>query len=161
MSSAAREIVPHEAGGTLHKVTELLGGVRLLSRHVTSRLDAHELLLRGLPPSALDHLVRQLVFIQKTDSLEKAVGMSLRTYQRRKDAPAKPLSQEQSGRAWKFAEILSRATDVLGSQAEAEQWLERPAIGLDQRRPIDLLATPAGVELVEDYLTRLEYGVYA
>lgn len=161
MSSAAREIVPREAGGTLHKVTELLGGARLLSRRVTSRLDAHELLLRGLPPSALDHLVRQLVFIQKTDSLEKAVGMSLRTYQRRKDAPAKPLSQEQSGRAWKFAEILSRATDVLGSQAEAEQWLERPAIGLDQRRPIDLLATPAGVELVEDYLTRLEYGVYA
>ncbi|TIY10108.1 MAG: DUF2384 domain-containing protein, partial [Mesorhizobium sp.] len=40
-------------------------------------------------------------------------------------------------------------------------WLERPAIGLDQRRPIDLLATPAGVELVEDYLERLEYGVYA
>lgn len=161
MTAPAREMVAPEAGGTLHKVTELLGGARLLSRRVTSPLDAHELLLRGLPPSALDHLVRQLVSIHKTDSLEKAVGMSLRTYQRRKDAPAKPLSQEQSGRTWKFAEILARATDVFGSQAEAEQWLERAAIGLDQRRPIDLLATPAGVELVEDYLTRLEYGVYA
>jgi putative toxin-antitoxin system antitoxin component (TIGR02293 family) len=49
---------------------------------------------------------------------------------------------------------------VLGSQQEAEQWLERPAIGLDRRRPIDLLATPAGVELVETFLERLEYGVY-
>lgn len=87
--------------------------------------------------------------------------MSLRTFQRRKDAPDKPLSQEQSGRTWKFAEILAKATDVFGSQEEAEQWLERPAIGLDQRRPIDLLATPAGVELVEQYLTRLAYGVYA
>jgi putative toxin-antitoxin system antitoxin component (TIGR02293 family) len=86
--------------------------------------------------------------------------MSLRTYQRRKDALAKPLSQEQSGRTWKFAEILSKATDVFGSQQEAEQWLERPAIGLDQRRPIDLLATPAGVELVEEYLERMVYGVY-
>lgn len=161
MTVAAQGRVPVETGGTLHKVTELLGGARLLTRRITSPLDAHELLLRGLPPSALDHLVRQLIHIQKTDSLEKAIGMSLRTYQRRKDAPAKPLSQEQSGRAWKFAEILSRATDVFGSQAEAEQWLERPAIGLDQRRPIELLATPAGVELVEDYLTRLEYGVYA
>jgi putative toxin-antitoxin system antitoxin component (TIGR02293 family) len=54
-----------------------------------------------------------------------------------------------------------KATDVFGSQEEAEQWLERPGIGLDQRRPIDLLATPAGVELVEQYLTRLAYGVYA
>jgi putative toxin-antitoxin system antitoxin component (TIGR02293 family) len=37
----------------------------------------------------------------------------------------------------------------------------QPAIGLDQRPPIDLLTTPAGVELVEDYLGRLEYEVYA
>jgi len=42
----------------------------------------------------------------------------------------------------------------------AEQWLERPAIGLDQWRPIDLMTTPAGLELVEDFLGRIEYGVY-
>lgn len=161
MPAAADKSAGHGSGGTLHRVTELLGGTRLLARHITSPLEAHDMLLRGLPPSALDHLVGQLTLIQKTDSLEKAVGMSVRTYQRRKDAPAKPLSQEQSGRAWKFAEILSRATDVFGSQVEAERWLEQPAIGLDQRRPIDLLATPAGVELVEEHLTRLDYGVYA
>jgi putative toxin-antitoxin system antitoxin component (TIGR02293 family) len=141
-------------------VADLLGGPRILSRRITSTLDAHELLLDGLPGSALTHFVSHLLFIQ-TDSLEKAFGMSLRTFQRRKDAPDKPLSQEQSGRTWKFAEILAKATDVFGSQEEAEQWLERPAIGLDQRRPIDLLATPAGIELVEQYLTRLAYGVYA
>jgi putative toxin-antitoxin system antitoxin component (TIGR02293 family) len=76
------------------------------------------------------------------------------------DAPEKPLSVEQSGRAWKFAEILGRATELLGSQAEAEAWLERPAMALDQRKPIDLLSTPAGVEAIEEHLTRLEYGVY-
>ena len=49
---------------------------------------------------------------------------------------------------------------MLGSRTEAEQWLERPAIGLNQRRPIDLLATTAGVEIVENYLERIEHGVY-
>jgi putative toxin-antitoxin system antitoxin component (TIGR02293 family) len=49
---------------------------------------------------------------------------------------------------------------VLGSQDEAEQWLRRPAIGLEQKRPIELLTTPAGVKLVEEYLGRLEYDVY-
>ncbi|RWM20626.1 MAG: DUF2384 domain-containing protein [Mesorhizobium sp.] len=161
MVIAAETIAPDSGVSDLQKVADLLGGARVLSRRVTSALDAHELLLHGLPTSALDYLVGRLVFIHKAESLEKAVGMSVRTYQRRKDTPSKPLSQEQSGRTWKFAEILAKATDVLGSQAEAEQWLERPAIGLDQRRPIDLLATPAGVELVEDYLERLEYGVYA
>ncbi|MER8762030.1 MULTISPECIES: antitoxin Xre/MbcA/ParS toxin-binding domain-containing protein [unclassified Mesorhizobium] len=161
MAMALEKAAPAAKNNELQKVAKLLGGSRILARRLSSALDAHELLLHGLPASALDHLIGQLVFIQKTDSLEKAIGMSLRTYQRRKDAPSKPLSQDQSGRTWKFAEILSKATDVFGSQAEAEQWLERPAIGLDQRRPIDLLATPVGIELVEDYLERLEYGVYA
>jgi len=160
MTSLAEKPPPKGLGNDLQKVADLLGGPRILSRRITSALDAHELLLDGLPGSALTHFVRHLLIIQ-TDSLEKAFGMSLRTFQRRKDAPDKPLSQEQSGRTWKFAEILAKATDVFGSQEEAEQWLERPAIGLDQRRPIDLLATPAGIELVEQYLTRLAYGVYA
>lgn len=158
------ELREHGAAATetedLRRVTDLLGGKRVLRRAPETPLDAHEMLLQGLPGQALMHLIGSFVSLQRTDSLEKAVGMSLRTFQRRKDAPAKLLSPEQSGRTWKFAEILAKATAVFGSQEEAEQWLERPAIGLDQRRPIDLLATPAGVEMVEVFLQRLEYGVY-
>ena len=58
------------------------------------------------------------------------------------------------------AEILAKAAEVFGTQDEAEQWLERAAPGLDGRRPLDLLATPVGVELVKDLLERLDYGVY-
>jgi len=63
-------------------------------------------------------------------------------------------------RTRKFTQILAKATAVFGSRHEAEQWLERPAIGLEQRRPIDLLSTPAGAKIVEDFLTRIEFGVY-
>jgi putative toxin-antitoxin system antitoxin component (TIGR02293 family) len=146
----------------LQRVVDLLGGVRVFRHRLKRRLDAHEVLTHGLPGAALMHLIDNLTIIPHHGaSLEKAVGMSRRTFQRRKSASAKLLSQEQSGRTWKFAEILAKATAVLGSQAEAEQWLERPAMGLDQRRPIDLLATPAGVKIVEDFLERIEYGVYA
>jgi putative toxin-antitoxin system antitoxin component (TIGR02293 family) len=145
----------------LRRVADLLGGSRVLRHKLRSPLDAHEMLLEGLPGNALRHLVGSLRVLGKSASLEKAVGMSLRTFQRRKEAPTKPLSQEQSGRTWKFAEILAKATEILGSQEAAERWLERPAIGLNRRAPIDLLATPAGVQLVEDYLERLAYGVYA
>lgn len=144
----------------LQQVADLLGGPHVLRHTLRSPLDAHEMLLQGLPGQALWHLLDSLSVLRKTASLEQAVGMSLRTFQRRKDTPAKPLSPEQSGRTWKFAGILAKATAVLGSQEAAERWLECPAIGLNQRRPIDLLATPAGVDLVEDLLGRLEYGVY-
>jgi putative toxin-antitoxin system antitoxin component (TIGR02293 family) len=146
----------------ISRTVALLGGRRTLHRSVRSRLEAHDLLQDGLPGHALKHLVTYVAMLRVPHhgSLEKAVGISLRTYQRRRDALDKKLSREQSGRTWKFAEILGRAIELFGSQAEAEEWLERPAMALDQRKPIDLLSTPAGVESVEDHLTRLEYGVY-
>ena len=151
------------SAGNVGKVADLLGGPAVL-RHTLSRsIEVHDLLLDGLPVRAVGALIANLRVLnfQKTASLDGAVGMSLRTFQRHKEqATTKTLSQEQSGKAWKFAETLSRATSVFGSQEEAETWLDRPALGLDGRRPIDLLATPAGVELVEEFLTRLEYGVY-
>ena len=154
----AQDAAPH---GEMDMVVGLLGGDALFARPVRDRLDAHEIILSGFPNKALRSLVRNVPVMQQPDVMEKALGISLRTYQRRKEALDKPLSPEQSGRTWKFAEILARAIDIFGSQPEAERWLEQPAIGLEQRRPIDLLSTPAGLETLEDHLTRLEYGVYA
>ena len=148
--------------GEMDMVVGLLGGDALFARPVRDRLDAHEIILSGFPNKALRSLVRNVPVMQQPDVMEKALGISLRTFQRRSKADAvRPLSQEQSGRTWKFAEILARATRILGSQTEAEAWLIRPATGLNQQRPIDLLVTTAGVEIVEDHLERLEYGVYA
>ena len=59
-----------------------------------------------------------------------------------------------------FVEILAKATELFGSRQEAEHWLERPAIGLNRHRPIDLLAIPAGAELVKTFLSQIEFGVY-
>jgi len=114
MASRLPEETPDETA--LLRVAALFGGRRTLRHPVSTRFDAHEMILQGIPGEALMHLVGHLGTLQKSASFEKAVGMSLRTLQRRKEAPAKLLSQEQSGRAWKFAEILVQATAVLGSQ---------------------------------------------
>lgn len=144
----------------VQSIARLLGGVKTLGTRPATQLEAHELLMAGLPGAALDHLIEKILVLQKPAALEQAIGMSLRTFQRRKESPSKPLNADQSGRTWKFAEILAKATSVLGSQEEAERWLERPCMALDRHRPIDLLATPAGVELVETFLERAKYGVY-
>ncbi len=144
----------------LQQVVKLLGGRQVLRHQPKDILAAHELLQQGLPGRSAVHLLDTLIVLKIPESAEKGLGMSLRTFQRHKDRPDQVLSQDQSGRTWKFAEILAKATAVFGSQERAEQWLEKPATGLNRRRPIDLLSTPAGVELVEDFLERLEYGVY-
>ena len=58
-------------------------------------------------------------------------------------------------------QVLSKATEVFGSRAHAKAWMERPALALDNARPIDLLDSPQGVDLVMDLLIRLEYGVFS
>jgi putative toxin-antitoxin system antitoxin component (TIGR02293 family) len=140
----------------LSKISELL--------HLTSTgtlLDMHKQLSEGLEVRSVKHLIGNLSAIPKDEALA-AFGVSWRTIERKaRKARKKPLSPEQSGRVFKFAEVLAKATDVFGSQEKAEAWLSRPAVGLNQQRPIDLLATAAGVELVESFLTRLDYGVYS
>lgn len=39
--------------------------------------------------------------------------------------------------------------------------LASPALGLDRRRPIDLLQSSEGTGLAKTLLTRLDHGVYA
>lgn len=159
--SALLTKAPAEPEDSAARAYRLLGGRKVLRRTVLGPLDAHDLILAGLPSDALLQLIEGTQVLSRGDALEKAIGMSMRTFQRRKkDAPGTQLSPEQSSRTWRFAEILVRAMDVLGSKQAAETWLESTAIGLDNRRPIDLLASSAGAEAVETYLTQLEYGVY-
>jgi putative toxin-antitoxin system antitoxin component (TIGR02293 family) len=144
----------------VHLAMELLGGRRVLHRDVASDEDAHDLVLRGIPAEAMAKLFAGVLSLS-SDLILAAIGVSERSFARRKAAPKARLPVNESERLWRFAEILGHSTRVFGSQAEAEQWLGRPAIGLDHRKPIDLLRTHPGARLVSEYLTRIEYGVYA
>ena len=99
----------------------LLGGDRVIRHRLQNAMDVHEALIHGLPGAALIHLVGSLVVRHDSTLLEKAVGMSVRTIQRRKGSPSKPLSQEQSGRTWKFAEILATGRP----REAATSWMAR------------------------------------
>jgi putative toxin-antitoxin system antitoxin component (TIGR02293 family) len=151
------EAAPAEAAQS--DAAGLLGGAALLKRSIRTRLDVHEVLERGIPSSAFNHLIAHVKTLDPA-AVRKAVGLSVRTVQRRNQTPQKPLSPEQSGRAWKFAEVLAMATEVLGNQEAAEQWLDTPAVALDQRHPIDLLSTSIGADMVEQLLFRIDHGAY-
>jgi len=60
-----------------------------------------------------------------------------------------------------IARVRAQAAEELGSPEAAEQWLMAPAMGLEQRRPIDLMHTIDGIALVTQLLSRMRYGVYA
>jgi putative toxin-antitoxin system antitoxin component (TIGR02293 family) len=130
-----------------------------LHRLVETEAQAHELVLRGIPAEAMAKLFASVVSLP-ADAVLAAIGVSGRSFARRKASPKARLPVDESERLWRFAEVLAHATRVFGSQADAEHWLDRSALGLDRRKPIDLLRTHPGTRLVSEYLTRIEHGVY-
>lgn len=58
------------------------------------------------------------------------------------------------------ADILEAAKRVFGTDEAAQRWLTAPALGLNQQRPVDLLASADGRQAIVDFLGRLEFNVY-
>ncbi|WP_426117246.1 antitoxin Xre/MbcA/ParS toxin-binding domain-containing protein [Pseudomonas sp. DSP3-2-2] len=70
------------------------------------------------------------------------------------------LSSHQSALAFQYAKVLEYATNVFGSQRLAEEWLGRPCKYLEVDAPLDIIDNALGYKIVQDYLKRIEYGVY-
>lgn len=134
--------------------------VLLSGKNSDDRMEIYRAVKNGFPlQSVLDMIENSEVYKQR-GVLSKIVGASDRTLARRLKTPNEALTAEQSTRALNYAEVLEKATDVLGSRELAEQWMVKPARGLDGEIPIDLISNSVGYELVTDFLTRIEYGVY-
>jgi uncharacterized protein (DUF2384 family) len=57
--------------------------------------------------------------------------------------------------------IVAHALETFGSESKAWLWLQRDNALLGGNAPIQILQTdPAKYELVEDELTRIDYGVF-
>jgi len=61
---------------------------------------------------------------------------------------------------WRKAWILSEAQRVLGRRALATRWMYEAALGLGRISPCTLIVSHSGFEEVQDFLLRIEYGVY-
>ena len=77
------------------------------------------------------------------------------------DEAGEKASIDVSDLALEISKVRAQATEELGSTEAAEQWLMAPAIGLEQRRPIDLMGSMEDIALVTQLLSRMRYGVYA
>ncbi len=138
---------------------DLLGGSRFSRRKPASRVELHAVILAGVPFEALLYLVDRAHEID-VGEIARVLGVSSRTLARHADTPAKAMPVDLASKAWLLAETLAKAMLVFDGRDEAERWLSTSATGLDGWRPIDLLQTVQGAELVSDFLGRLEHGVY-
>jgi len=126
-----------------------------------SRVRAHDVVMKGVSGRALTRIWETTMGTLPTDAVLKAIGVSARTAHRIKSDPDKPLDARTTDGIYRLESVRAMAEEVLGSVEAANDWLNTEAMGLEFRKPIDLLSTSPGAEAVKTLLQRMKYGVYA
>ena len=125
-----------------------------------SGVKAHDAVVAGMPGYALDQVLNAFDVVPYQAVLN-AIGVSERTAHRIKANPDKPLDIKTTDAIYRLESIRAAAEEVLGSGEAANEWLNAEAIGLEFRKPIELLSTSPGADAVRTLLQRMKFGVYA
>ncbi|RME94712.1 MAG: DUF2384 domain-containing protein [Verrucomicrobia bacterium] len=111
----------------------------------------------GLPVAEFDAL-RELLGVS-IERLAGMLGLGKATLHRRRLQGR--LQTPESDRLLRYARLLGRATEVMGSLEAGRDWLLAPQAGLGGAVPLDYAATEVGAREVEELLGRIEHGVYS
>ncbi|MDE2628415.1 MAG: DUF2384 domain-containing protein [Burkholderiales bacterium] len=119
---------------------------------------AEHLVADGLDPDFLGEIAG-LSGLDSRDVLDFA-GIDRTTVSRRK-ASGSALPQDAAVKALQITDLLTQATEVFGSPAQASTWLTRPHPSLDGETPLKRARTPWGMSKVQSILVALRYGAAA
>jgi putative toxin-antitoxin system antitoxin component (TIGR02293 family) len=137
------------------KVSQALGGARILREKVSTVADLERAVGKGLPFAALKYVVRHFPERQKTRVQQIVIPRS--TLQRREEEGR--LRPAESERLERIARLATLAEQVWESPDEAQKYLNSPHPMLDNQAPLDLAATDLGTRRVEDLLWKLEHSL--
>ncbi len=91
------------------------------------------------------------------NKLAGLMNVSLKTLLRYKQQNKK-LSATKSERVLKLIALYKKGNDVFGDAAAFRRWLEKPAYGLGEMTPMELMHTSGGIDLIREELSRIETG---
>jgi putative toxin-antitoxin system antitoxin component (TIGR02293 family) len=132
-------------------LNEVLG----LKKKIRTPLDLVELGGKGIPKGAVSRLAKHLsIGLQEMAPL---LAVNLRTIQRYKDE--KVFSRSVSERVLRIALVVSKGEEIFGSREQFNIWLKESNRAISDKRPLDLLVSDFGIDLVLDELGRIEQGI--
>lgn len=112
---------------------------------------------QGLVGSEADRIARLLGVSDK--EMAPLLNQSVATFHRQ--AKTGRLDAAISERLLLLGQLANYGTAVFQDQGKFIRWLRRPLRLLGERAPLELMDSPTGVQLVEDILGRIDYGVFS
>jgi putative toxin-antitoxin system antitoxin component (TIGR02293 family) len=88
------------------------------------------------------------------------LNINLRTLQRYKKESDHTFKPIQSEKIFELAEVINVGHDVFDTHEDFNIWLGSPSVAMGNYKPIELIGTSYGKDLVLAELNRIEYGVF-
>ncbi len=89
------------------------------------------------------------------------LGVNVRTLQRYKNQKGFKFQTLQGEKIFEVAEVMNLGNEVFNDNSRFYSWLNTPSYALGNYKPIELLDTSYGIEIVKSELLAIEYGVFA
>lgn len=113
---------------------------------------------RGITISLFEEIVKSNSYTMKDWS--KFLHLTERTIQRYKKEKRK-FESLQSERILEIAKLQMKGKAVFGSSENFDEWMTSKIISIGKIRPIELLDSSFGIDILMDELGRIEHGVLA
>jgi putative toxin-antitoxin system antitoxin component (TIGR02293 family) len=143
-------VIPENTG-------EILGGASVLGRPVTSLLELHDAVERGLPKVTLRNVARRVFpgAAEQRALMHRIVPEA--TYKRRRER----LSAAESERTERLARVVAMAEDVWQDPEQMRRFLTTAHPEIGGRTPLDAALTELGARQAEEVMARILYGLPA
>lgn len=139
-------------------IVRWLGGSAHVKGALQSDFDLIEAGAAGISRASIDLLAAHLG-VSRKKMAEELLDISVKTMERKK--PAEKLDKKISSHVLEMARVMEHAYEVFEDEDRVRQWLNHENRALQLKKPIDLLDTLTGINLVNTILTRIEEGVYS
>lgn len=140
-----------ERFGTSEKITyrKVLKDKLLVAKAVKS----------GVPYAVWEEVKSNSIFDDK--DWARLLGINIRTLQRHKNQKGFKFQTLQGEKVFEVAEVMNLGREVFNDNGKFYSWLNTPSFALGNVKPIELLDTSFGIEIVKSELYAIEYGVFA
>ena len=111
----------------------------------------------GLKSKSIKSLIIHSNLSQK--QVSRLIHISERTLQR--NSPDKLINISTSEKLVELARLFHKGIQVFNDKEKFNTWLNRPNKSLENLKPIELIETSLGIDLVFDELLKIEHGVFS
>ncbi|MVM30057.1 DUF2384 domain-containing protein [Spirosoma sp. HMF4905] len=143
---------------SVQKIIDGLGGDRFIKRSVRHEFDLIDMVNEGIPMESVAFLQNNFGFTNK--EMSQILSISESTYQRRVRAKSR-LTQDETEKAISLAEVYEKGMEVFEDKEDLEYWLNSPIPALQDKKPIQLLASMIGRKQVMNVLNALLHGLFS